>query len=208
MTPKQFLCKGDIRAEEFKLSIWSTITSINEYREAWDFATQPAIYCSYSMHMPYATLTTGHPINASTEPGAPLCADRNPYLDNNAEAYIDGALDPDLRPPIWDPDEHYMDIDKTCNSAAHEREGQNVLFNDQHVEFEKTPNCGINNDNIWKYWRNNPPTDDEERELNGIPPQEAPTDGSGVGEGQSQDSADAYLVNEDQRVMGRGPPGG
>ena len=205
MTPKQFLCKGDVLAEEFKLSTWSTVTGITEFREAWDFATQPAIYCSYSMHMPYGTLTTGHPINASTEPGAPICADRNPYLDNNAEAYIDGTAEGEEE-PIWDPDEHYLDIDKTCVSAAHEREGQNVLFNDQHVSFEKTPNCGINNDNIWKFWTTNPPADDAARELFGTPPDPArPTTGAGVGVGQSQDAADAYLVNEDQRVVGRGP---
>jgi hypothetical protein len=43
-------------------------------------------------------------------------------------------------------------VDKTGNSASHQREGQNVLFNDQHVSFEKYPNCGIARDNIWKMW--------------------------------------------------------
>ena len=196
LSPKQFICKGDIRAEEFKLSTYTT--SINEYREAWDFGTQPAIHCSYSMHMPYGTLTTSHPINASTEPGAPICADRNPYLDNNAEIYLDG-VDPDEQPPTWDPDDHYMDIDKTCVAAAHEREGQNVLFNDQHVSWEKFPNCGVVNDNIWKYWPTTPPSI-VQKELDSSPPT-----GVGITDEESQGAGDAYLVNEDQRVTGRAP---
>lgn len=32
------------------------------------------------------------------------------------------------------------------NSRNHERDGQNVLFADQHVEYERTTRCGINND--------------------------------------------------------------
>lgn len=62
--------------------------------------------------------------------------------------------------------DHYLDVDKTGNSACHQREGQNVLFNDQHVTFEKTPNCGIAKDNIWKMWETtDPPTTAMEREL-------------------------------------------
>ena len=30
--------------------------------------------------------------------------------------------------------------------------GQNVLYTDGHVEFEKTPNVSVNKDNIYTYW--------------------------------------------------------
>ena len=33
----------------------------------------------------------------------------------------------------------------------HINEGQNVLFLDSHVEFEKTSACGIDDDNIYTY---------------------------------------------------------
>jgi len=40
------------------------------------------------------------------------------------------------------------------------------LFNDQHVTFEKTPNCGVAKDNIWKMWETDtPPATAMEREL-------------------------------------------
>jgi prepilin-type processing-associated H-X9-DG protein len=50
------------------------------------------------------------------------------------------------------------------NAAVHDRKAQNILFNDGHVSAELYPNCGINNDNIWKFWPSNNPTD-EQREV-------------------------------------------
>ena len=38
------------------------------------------------------------------------------------------------------------------NSITHEREGQNVLFMDGHVAFEKHPYCAVNKDNIYTCW--------------------------------------------------------
>ena len=198
MTPKQFVCGGDTRAKAFTLTEYANDTLIRTVEEAWDFGDQPALYCSYSMHMPYA-IAVGHPINASTEPGAPLCADRNPYLDSDAASYVLGA--PGITLPSWNPTDGYVDIDKAGSSAAHERNGQNVLFNDQHVAFEKYPNCGINNDNIWNFWPSATP-DQQQKELGDL----STTMPSSVGDGsQSQAPADAYMVNEDQRVIGRGP---
>jgi hypothetical protein len=94
-------------------------------------------------------------------------ADRNPYLDKNAAIYIDGAGGE--KAPKWEKTptpEHYADPDKTGNSAAHQRDGQNVLFNDSHVGWEKYPNVGISKDNIWKCWTSTtPPTTAELREF-------------------------------------------
>jgi len=38
------------------------------------------------------------------------------------------------------------------NAIAHQEDGQNVLFMDSHVSFEKKPFCGVNDDNIYTYW--------------------------------------------------------
>jgi len=38
------------------------------------------------------------------------------------------------------------------NAIAHKEDGQNVLFLDSHVGFEKRSFCGINDDNIYTYW--------------------------------------------------------
>jgi prepilin-type processing-associated H-X9-DG protein len=38
---------------------------------------------------------------------------------------------------------------KKANSSNHEKDGQNVLYGDGHVAWQKTPFCGIQNDNIY-----------------------------------------------------------
>jgi hypothetical protein len=38
------------------------------------------------------------------------------------------------------------------NCIWHNGEGQNVLFMDAHVGFEKQSFCSINDDNIYTYW--------------------------------------------------------
>jgi len=50
------------------------------------------------------------------------------------------------------------------NTFAHRGEGQNVLFVDDHVTFQKRPYCGVKKDNIYTSWdgsdikRGRPPT--------------------------------------------------
>ena len=38
------------------------------------------------------------------------------------------------------------------NAYQHQNDGQNVLFLDSHVSFEKRPYCGVNDDNIYTFW--------------------------------------------------------
>jgi len=208
VTPSQFVCKGDVGTREFKLSdVISLPTGMDEITDVWDFGGQrgaattapiiPGQYCSYSYHSPYGDGSEpGYALGSFSNPACPLAADRNPYLDKNAKVYLDGEDDDELE-PYWE-DESYRDPDKTGNSAAHQREGQNVLFNDSHVKFSKYPNVGISNDNIWKCWANcgTPPQDPEE--FQGAVPPYSPYKGvlEDDGEGASCDERDAYLVSE------------
>ena len=203
--PKQFNCKGDSDVRAFEPSMYGEAL---ELVDAWDFGDWAGKFCSYSLHMPYnAADGSGHPISAASNPGSPLCADRNPYLDKNAAPYVYAAPQPswakDPLTEFWS----YYDAEKTGNAFAHQRDGQNVLFVDIHVGFEKYPNIGIDNDNIWKAWPNLDPSI-QQKEIEGDPP-EVTVDSSGeaatrVG-GAPLDYTDAYLVNEDQRTVGRGP---
>ena len=149
---KQFVCKGDAGARVFKLSdgVSQSTDVLEDVTEVWDFGKKTGIYCSYSYHLPYNNTAgaTGFPLSSISNSASPIAADRNPYLDRNAADYIDGTADGEDA-PSWTDGEYY-DQDKTGNSAAHQREGQNVLFNDTHVAFARYPNCGIANDNIWK----------------------------------------------------------
>jgi prepilin-type processing-associated H-X9-DG protein len=124
-------------------------------------------------------------------------ADRNPYRDKNAASYIDGAGGE--KAPKWEPTPapaHYTDPDKTGNAAAHQREGQNVLFCDSHVGFAKFPNVGISNDNIWKCWTSTATPTTQLREL-GAPSITLKPNGDKA----PYSGGDAYLVSESNKSV-------
>jgi prepilin-type N-terminal cleavage/methylation domain-containing protein len=177
LSVKQFNCKGDVGVKTFALTLYpATTPPVDDFTKAWDFGTAPGLFNSYSYHSPFALNSTGtqqgYPITSSSNPGAPIAADRNPTCDRNV-TYIDsgsGTLggrytgtDTAIKTPFdrWnladDPQPNsYKDPDLLYNSFAHQREGQNVLFNDSHVQFAKQANVGINNDNIWQKWPTGP----------------------------------------------------
>ena len=181
---KSFVCRGD------GATVWSPSeeNSNLDLTDAWDFGQTPGLYCSYSYHDPFR-----FPITVASSPAAPIAGERNPYLDMKAVGYLNG-VDPDEVAPSWTNNE-YLDKDNTGNAAAHQREGQNVLFNDIHVSFEKQPNCGIDMDNIWKRWPSITPTV-QQKQLDGNPP-------TATGNGNALAEKDAYLVNEYNDADGR-----
>ena len=219
VTAKQFVCKGDVGTKIFKLSDARPGVlppEVDDIIQVWDFGDKQDMqtslvagqYCTYSYHMPYndkgkSPKTPGFPILPQSNPASPLCADRNPYLDKNARPWLEGSDcrgDTNEDGPTWhtdeDGDQYYFDEDKTGNSACHQREGQNVLFNGGHVTFAKYPNVGISNDNIWKAWDDTQAPDDaEEWEV-------LPTGycdilkDPGKPDAAPQSKRDAFLVNE------------
>jgi prepilin-type N-terminal cleavage/methylation domain-containing protein/prepilin-type processing-associated H-X9-DG protein len=198
---KQFICKGDVGAREFKLSDYDYKEEvIFDITDPWDFAnydedhTAPGMHYSYSYHHPFHWDGKNFPLNGSSNPASPVAADRNLWFDKNAEGYRDGTDEEEV--PQWK-GESYYDPDKTGNAAAHQREGQNVLFVDGHASFEKYPNCGIMNDNIYKQWPVALPTrpTNEERQLNdgGDPSDDSKVGTTTIG---PESYEDAFLVNE------------
>ena len=193
VSPKNFVCRGD-GAPIFEFTADGTGTDpspVNfELEEAWDFGdtingdTRPGKYCSYSMHHPFGKFAMGE----SSPPSAPLMADRNPWLDEKAFANLNDTTG--VAKAAWVDDE-YDDPDKRENSAAHGFTGQNVLYNDVHVSFEKRPNVGIQLDNIWKRWPSVAPVTEQQRQLDGKVPQD-------LWGGEPMDASDAYLKNDYQ----------
>jgi hypothetical protein len=214
VTPAQFVCKGDIGTKEFKLSDVTTLDpKIDEVSDVWDFGDTTAMGTtnfpgnrnSYSYHDPYDNTTAprqSYALGSYSDPASPLMADRNPYIDKNAVVYIDGGTpkDADVKVPFWEATPapgHYADPDKTGNSAAHQRDGQNVLFNDSHVGWEKYPNVGVSKDNIWKCWTSTtPPATAQLRELDTVPYN---TILNSNGDGAPWSDRDAYLVSESNK---------
>ncbi len=91
----------------------------------WDFGPTPVDYCSYAYHMPYDD-ASGFSFGMTSA--------SNPGLPVAAD-----------RNPG----------DDSENSRAHQDEGQNVLFVDGHVNFERSEGgragreCGLNDDDIY-----------------------------------------------------------
>ncbi|MCP4453553.1 MAG: prepilin-type N-terminal cleavage/methylation domain-containing protein [Planctomycetes bacterium] len=151
VTPKQFVCKGESDTREFTFADLGTNagTAGLTLTDAWDFGPGGAAnptheYSSYSYHYPmnnYA-LTTTH------EPTMAVAADRSPWMTNPDER------GDDLRFTMFIPDEDGVpgstsESARVGNSDAHQLEGQNVLFMDSHVGFEKRSYCGTEQDNIY-----------------------------------------------------------
>ena len=134
VTPKSFICKGDTVVSEFNPTEDSGDVQY-DLIQLWDFGKEPLSHCSYSYHLPYETQFA---LTTASEPGLAVAADPNPWKAEDSER-------------IWDnfnPDGG-RDAVKEGNATTHQDEGQNVLFLDSHVEFEKVSFCAINEDNIY-----------------------------------------------------------
>jgi len=154
VAPKQLLCKGDRDVREFKLSEMSIpVRPGFELADAWDFGTfvsiseNPCYYYSYSYHAPFgnSSLTVSH------APAMAVAADRNPWvvykrIEEDGKSFDDFIPDQGMTRK-----KGTSETAKVGNSDSHKGDGQNVLFLDNHVAFEKRSYCGPDNDNIYTY---------------------------------------------------------
>jgi prepilin-type N-terminal cleavage/methylation domain-containing protein len=165
--PKSFVCRGDkgVRVFSFTEQVPRFPNVIDELRKAWDFGPinttdvnlrrmgmYVAQYYSYAYHIPYLSGTTGYfQMSMGSRSGLALMADRSPYI----------VITPDLARPVYEFDTDTSNgvdeqKEKWGNSANHDNDGQNVLFNDGSVLWRAVPYCGINNDNIYTIARPDP----------------------------------------------------
>jgi len=167
--PTSFVCREHAGTREFVPRRYGVDDDLTDL---WDFGPDPPRHCSYSYHLPFGA----HPLAISAEPGVPVAADRNPWIESPFAKARDFTLFvPDVAP--FNGKERGA---RRGNSRAHLGEGQNVLHLDSHVSFEKRPFCGIENDNIFTYWN-------QDDRIRGAPP---------VLGSEPVDRADSLLVND------------
>jgi prepilin-type N-terminal cleavage/methylation domain-containing protein len=149
VTPKSFVCKADSGTTEFNLADYPTrAANVDELIDAWDFGGGTGEYaaryhCSYSYHHPYGV----YALTSSSEPGMAVAADRNPWIKPpGGEAKNFALFKPDIS--SW---KGTSDEAKYGNAVAHQEDGQQVLFMDMHVDFEKRSYCAVEDDNIYTY---------------------------------------------------------
>ncbi len=155
VTPKSFICKGDAGTDEFQLVDYQNRSAeCEELIDAWDFGGSPGDpatnHCSYAYHHPYCQYS----LTTSSEPGMAVAADRNPWIESpaaDAKPFRGSAADGGPFTPDMDPYKGTAEQARYGNANAHQGDGQNVLFLDSHVNFEKRSYCGVEDDNIYTY---------------------------------------------------------
>ena len=115
-----------------------------------------AKHLSYSFANPYpskAARAKGYELNSSLPADFAVVADINSGSDVLTKLILDST-----------PEQI-----RTANSPNHNREGQNVLFGDGHVDFENNVFCGISRDNIYTFGDSGiDPKTDEHRLTGGL----------------------------------------
>jgi len=142
--PKFFVCPGDSGTTEFRLA--DANAGNKRSVDLWDFGPFAFEHCSYSYHMPFSLNPPFglYPLTTACDPNMAVIADRNPWIRSPAAMLI--------QYPDNFTTNSIKEVIKVGNSISHQQEGQNVLFLDNHVNFEKSSFCGINDDNIYTYW--------------------------------------------------------
>ncbi len=145
VAPKSFKCNGDKYFKEFKLYDYQNRdANCRELIYAWDFGPNPAKHCSFSYYNPYGK----YHLKSCDEPNIAIAAERNPWIDAPGHKAKDFARFVPDKPPY----KGTLKQARHGNNWGHEGHGQNVLFLDSHVNFEKRSYCGIDDDNIYTYW--------------------------------------------------------
>ncbi len=161
--PDQFACKGDSEAVKFETQGRPYTDSADFYTIKPDGSYEWVHACSYSYHQPYYNrgepdYMTDYSVGPGSDPGLALAGDPNPFQAGAAEIWTTlpspQELKKDPAPFYVDPlaDVRNKQAEQNGNTITHQKEGQNILFNDNHLKFEKYSFCGIDEDNVYAFW--------------------------------------------------------
>ncbi len=198
VNPSQFICNAH-GAIKFEVSDYAdAVPPPNpaniDLTECWDFGTAPAKHVSFAYNYPYGQYSP----DGSSPPAVPLLADISPWMKANAAGQTDDLFvapnsDEDEAPQLV---EYFNEDEKSHfelgNSPTHNLDGQNILFNDMHVKFMKTPNVGVEQDNIYTLWDDT--LEDDEMRQQGKRIDDFISNEGGVCEKCPTDEDDALLV--------------
>jgi prepilin-type N-terminal cleavage/methylation domain-containing protein/prepilin-type processing-associated H-X9-DG protein len=156
---KQFICpsSGDSEDDLRNRSNASNIVASQPGVNRFDFRGYP--YLSYGYQLPFGT--KGQP-NENLDPRVIVGADKGPWYENGSDGGDGNTLDGprqgiteggDFKIAGVTQGKDILALDnerwRPYNSRNHNGEGQNCLYMDGHVEFEKKPIVGVNSENIY-----------------------------------------------------------
>jgi prepilin-type N-terminal cleavage/methylation domain-containing protein len=160
-TAGQFVCPSSSDEEDdmrnrgdYQVDSSGDSSAARAGKTRFDFAGYTKL--SYSYQVPYGR--RGRP-RETLDARMPISADKGPYFEAG-EAWVEGDLR-DQRIQGMFPPNDWMGNDATdvinysneewrpYNSVNHNGEGQEILYLDSHVDFQRKPIAGIHHDNIY-----------------------------------------------------------
>ena len=139
---KRFICPGDGGTRPFKLGD-EDVPKDFALIDAWEFGVDPITKYSYAYHFPFG----GCGLTKSRDPNLPVAADRTPWMKGPATDVV--AEDWTRFQPDIPPYSGTAENARLGNAIPHKKRGQNVLFLDGRVTFERRAFCGLDGDNIY-----------------------------------------------------------
>jgi prepilin-type N-terminal cleavage/methylation domain-containing protein len=152
-TAKQFVCPSSGDAEDdMRNTAGSGQTAAQPGTNRFDFKGYPNL--SYGYQLPFGPVARP---NENLDARMAIAADKGPFFQQGSTS---GDITPDSASTITtvalqgvSGETNILKADnekwKNYNSRNHAGEGENVLFNDAHVDFVKKPIVGVNYDNIY-----------------------------------------------------------
>jgi hypothetical protein len=189
-----FVCKGESDAREFSLKQFTGLPAgVTDIQSVWDFGPGSTAsgmetyrFCSYAYQIPFGA----YALTTTAEAGMAVAADRSPWMpatyDSATITTRWGQFKPDDRNF---PSAGTADTAKLGNSDAHQQDGQNVLYIDVHVDFEKRAFVGVNQDNVYTPYTASLVTTNPYSVMQGVMPKPLTVVDPGS-------KSDAYLVND------------
>ncbi|MHC4761455.1 MAG: hypothetical protein ACYS9H_08955, partial [Planctomycetota bacterium] len=158
VSPKSFVCPRQPEDTEFNGQNSKNLDIV----ELWDFGNNPYQHVSYAYHNPYGK----YPADGSRSASFAVMAGMSPWMKDGD--FLNPNQDKNLPPQIISVKDATTFVKgNSMNHTEYEEDflyfflrtrqnpygfGQPVTFADGHVAFEKQPNIGVNNDNIFTYW--------------------------------------------------------
>ena len=194
VSPKSFICP---QRWSKKVEYEGQNSKKLDIVELWDFGPDPYKHVSYTYHNPYGQF----PADGSRSANFAVMSDMSPWMNNGD--FLGPNQDKKLPPQIIDSTDEATF--KKGNSLNHsfrtegflmlfERtrqlpygEGQPVQFADGHVAYEKQPNVGVKNDNIFTYWSTEENPTEQDRQGGTAPTGRSP-------ENDAKSVHDSFLV--------------
>ncbi|MFC1763115.1 hypothetical protein ACFL6U_13665 [Planctomycetota bacterium] len=147
MLPESFVCAGERKTRAFDLSKWLPSGTDKDLIDVWDFGYYASSKKNQSRHVSYSYQHSfgANALTTNDDPVLAVVADRSPWCNsavNRVKRWSEFIPDTTLH-------SEFYKRGLKGNATVHQGSGQNVLWLDSHVSFERRAFNGKDRDNIY-----------------------------------------------------------